>query len=612
MKLIELISLIEKNDESYDFYNNNKQEISNEINQLLLSDNFSTLIPLFDYEKFYDILSKLYLIIEHDNKIIFLGKLWVEFYISLDSDKKNNFLSKALDTDDTWHIIHMLDGFFEFVPDLDSNTLINILIPLSKFCENDGANYIFYDALDKYVQKHIKSSNEILRILLKIEFNDNISILCQTILGRLRVLDKKLISDIDNYLISSYNIQYLKCYYRSLLPLYSVESEFNISFLDDILNKKNINLQDIAFYLAFKLHIAFVNNKQIQNYIFDWVLEKTSLELNDFSKYYILKLIHIRVDNYEFDSQIIIKAVINIQPIEIDKLGLWNTLEYILFNFLKNENFKILLNGIITKNQDNFFKILSKFQYFKENFISTENIKLCTELFCSKDKYERKFIQILYTDFKIKKFNLDTTIIELISDNMLELIFKEILSYDLLGDSISAFIIDINMRLNKITNPNLKSLIKDEIIYQCMNYHSSCYLKLDKLEYKSDILKEALIEAKKYYEAKKSHNNSPVNSFTFPKSNEIAFRAKYIQDREIRENEFKYSVFADIISKIPILYYNKFSSFTNLSEPTKLKTFEHSIEYPICTVLDPCRERYKRISFIQDIKLLQEIIDNEK
>lgn len=627
-RIVKLINLIKNNDNNYNlFYNNNLQCISQEIDEILENDNFQDIINLLDVNSFYEIILKLYYGNINLEKInLFLGKLWARFYNILNNKEKECFLYKIVDKKnniDRWSIIQLLNTFLEFISDLELNFGAKWFVLLSQFVYNDGASFIFYNSLDKYILNHKESAFGILQKYLSSECNKDTAVLIPIFLGCLRFKDKDIVNMVDENLQNSKDIEKLKLFYKSLVYSYRQDNNFNVLKLDAILNK-DIRLQEIAFQMAFILYNSFNNNKKIQNDIFNWIIKRITIkELTDISKIYILQIIGCHIDSSVYDYNKICDVVVKLSPIKKESLRVWEELSYVLCKFIKDiDKFKMLLNIIINEYKYDFINNIKNLKLFVSKFISCKNIKLYTELFFSKNKYEREFIQAIYFDFTYgkEKIELNVNDIKPISDNILEIVFKEVICKAIFGDKIFLFISSINEILDDVKDNNLKKTIKQEIAEQCISYCGDCFIKLSKLDNKSKSLQEALNIAKQYHDNQKKCRESSVNSFSFPGCFETALRSKYIQNLEIAECSREKSELLKLCYSVNLLYCDKFLFFdgsklkgNSLSgEPQNFITNSFSIENPIVYILDPCLKKYKILKYLNDIDRLQEVIDNEK
>lgn len=602
---------------AFEYYSDNEVNILMQIDKIFKADDYTALLKLFTFENFYKTLSGLYIAIKLDEKNNFLGKLWSEFYIKLDDNLKTEFLNQIPNEKlDNWSIIHLLQSFFKYVPEIDEDFLSGWLIKCVKYVENDLANHVFYDSVSEYILRYQNSTIKILENYLKMNDNACIINLVSLMLGELRQSDKNLTKDIDERLKNSSSIQDLKYYYLSMISFYS-KAKLTVHklkiILDDILTSQFIELQEVAAIFAFKMYLL-KTDKDVLDFLTKWFLSISKHELSDNTKYWYTKFLnHFPIDLDE-QADLACEMITNIQPINPEHFGSWQTLQYILVKLLNKKEFGNTLKRIIAQNGESFLEIFVKLDYFLSSFLKSNNKELFSELFFSRNQYERYFIHKLFCDEFNTDFDLDENFIMQIDDKTLEIVFKELNLIGYPGKSLGRFFAMLNKRLDKVSDDLLKTYIFSQIIYQCLNYQKGCYSKILKIPDKSSFLSEIVDCVENYNKNVEFHKDSPINSFAFAGSIEAAVKGAEKERCEIQKQSKSKSAFIGLCKSVSLIYGNKHAHITScgLSSSEDFSQISASVEIPILTFTNPCFVKLREVNLMHDIDRLQWSLDNEK
>lgn len=611
MKLYKYINDIQNRIDN-NFYENNKVDILNDIRKIIKNNNYDSLLKIISYEKFYEVLTRLYYDLLHEDvSKTFLTSLWYKKLISFPKELQSEFLKLILSKDvNTFIILACFENFMSYKFDLSVEFFVDWFSKLGKFVENDYCAYLFYNGINPFTKSNKELAFKILQELLNKEYSEITYNLVSIILGTLRTLNSEKIKELDEQLKNADNVNRQKYYYTSLVNTYC-EKDIGIEEIDRILTEilnKNKNIESEAFFMAYRLFISS-KKENIKNFIIQWLLNNTNKNLTDLSKYYCVMFIQCAIDNEQYIDNVN-KILINIQPINNENKGTYQTLSFILTKILAKypNKFNNLFSNLLIKN--NLSELLNE-EYFIDTFIVNIDKIFFTKLFISKNVNQRYFSQEIYIK-NSDKINFDNDILATINDKLFELIFKETLLKIHYGNIFAKFIIDFNDCINKVKNKELRAFLDVEISHQCINFPQGCYETLKNYNPACDLIKSCLKKVENYFDIINKYKDCPINSFTFSSCNTAAEKGSIKQYKEIMDGSERNSTLMTLTNKIELLYGDKHAHRTNIgiSESEAFIHLEHSIEIPILSLLNPISEIFKIVEINNEIlNLRKEIVD---
>lgn len=541
----------------------------------------------------------------------FLADLWYKKLLSIPKELQANFLNLILSKEvDTFSILAFFEQFMLNKFYLSADFFVAWFINLGKFVENNYCSYLFYNGIIPFVKNNKELAFEILQRLLNQEYSDIVHSLVSIILGFLRADEFGEVVNLDTILQKSEKTTYQKLYYSSLVNTFSdtdVDEKELCRILEEILNKNNIELEPIAFYMTWKIFSSTKKNST-KNFIIEWLNTNANENLTDLSKYYCVQFAR---DNDEYIDDIN-KILINIQPINQKNKGTYKFLSFVFSKLLTNcpDKFNKLLSEILIKND--LSELLNE-EHFINILVTNIDNEFFTKLFISKNLNQRRFAQEIYVKNSDKiNFNNDTLLT--MDDKLFELVFKETLLKIHYGNIFSKFIIDFNDCINKVENQEFQTFLDVEISYQCINFPQGCYEKLKNYNSACDLTKISVQKIANYFETVNKYKDAPVNSFTFSSCNDAAVKGLIKQNKEIMEGAEKDSVIAALCHNIELLYGDKHAHRTDMgiSESESFTHLEHSVEIPLLSFLNPISEIFKATEIRKEIINLREEVANAK
>jgi len=610
MKLYQYVKNIQNQSEN-NFYENNKTSILDEINKIIEDNYYDDLLLIISNEKFYDILIDLYYDLHQENIAkTFLANFWYKKLISIPKELQADFLNLIVSEKvDTFSILGLFEHFMSNKFDLSAEFFVDWFNKLGELVKNDYCANLFYNGIIPFTKNNKELAFNVLQELLNKEYSIIIHNLFSIILGFLRAENFDKIDDLDNLLQKSEKITYQKFYYSSLVNTFfdtDVDEKELSRILDEILNKKNKELEPVAFFMTWKIFSSTKKNN-IKNFIIEWLNANTNDNLTDLSKYYCVQIAQ---DNDEYIDDIN-KILTNIQPINPKNKGTYEILSFVFSKLLTNysDKFNELLSAILIKND---LSELLNDEHFINILVTNINKEFFTKLFISKNLNQRKFAQEIYVK-NSDKIHFNNDILLTMDDKLFELVFKETLLKIHYGNIFSKFFIDFNDCINKVKNENFKTFLDIEISHQCINFPQGCYKTLKSCDTMCNLIKICLKKVEHYFDIINKYKNSPINSFTFSSCNDATLKGLIKQNKKIREGTEKASVFAALCHNIELLYGNKHAHQTDMgiSESELFAHMEHSIEIPILSFLNPISEVFKATEIRKEIISLRKEITDE-
>lgn len=586
--------------------------IYNEMLAIIKSKNYKSLVDLITKENFYSVAIDIHFdFLDKEKCDDFLSKLWYEKMLSLPLDERSEFLLKITDKNvNTFGILVIFEKFMYNKFELSSEFFTQWFIEIAKFVKNDMANFKFYNGIAPFTENNPDIALDILNKLIdhsNLEITNDIA---SIILGTLRYIKPECVSIIEQLLKTSNKIEKIKLYYMSFLSTFYRKdltcTELQI-ILDQIINTENIDIQYIAFLLGYKLSL-YNKNEKILNFIFNWYIKNTNIELSEQTKYYcILFVEHFMQKNKNISG--IDKILSNIKNISENSKGTIHKLYLLLNNILQHypKKFKKFFRTVLANND---ISIVQE-DYFLNNIIKSLDKNFYTELFFSSNYNERIFAQKIYIQ-NTQSISLNKSLMMKINDTILELIIKELLLSIYDGNTFAKLIIDINSRIDTIKNKNLLDFLEEEIIYQCINYREGCFNTLNNNKKNATFVKKCLTKIVNHFNIIDNFKDSPALNFNFADSRSAILKGIIKQNKEVQD-QVKDKSLLSFVSNVELIYGSKHAHRTieGLSESAPFQKFGASYEIPILDSINPISQLLKRIYIDNDIKILRDKIIDE-
>ncbi|MFW9876708.1 MAG: hypothetical protein ACFFG0_26740 [Candidatus Thorarchaeota archaeon] len=595
----ELLTQVEK---EIDFLFGNTEKVT-QILKILFPEN----IPLTS--EFYNKLSNFYNYLGFNSTTYkLIGVLWIEAYKLLEKSDKEKLLTVFVVEKDVefWDILNSLSTFLgeiELSPDFASKWFYMI----GEKIKGDGMRGIFYNSIDDYSFKFPQSALIILEQLIREEFDDIDLEISARILGSVRSssevrnIHKEIIKKWDDKLKKDHQTGFRLCYHRSWLTSFQ-KGTVKRNRLKSLLSKMMEGNQreiDEAFYVMYKCLLSKLNDKPFINFAMSWFKQNASSQIPSLAKYCVTNSVVILSNTSQGKKRLIDldetnKLIISILPINLDDTGTLKEVERYLVRRLheNKEEFEKLLNQVLEADSEGLLKILEndEFRYLKSEISKTDLSLFVFNLLFSKNDKKREIGFKLFRE--IKTDSLPDEVLKQIDETQLNIAILEFIQNRFIGQLTSKFLLMFEPAFRNVS-PELKEFFKKKMVFQAVNYPGECLEKWEKVSDPSELLKNVISSAKKYFEKLRNIHDSHANSFLFPEFQQAAEKADREFLKKFSESVREKSVFIKFAKNIDMIYGEHFSD--NLDSPFPLTEMSQSLEVPRLEIIDPELMMIKRM-----------------
>ncbi|MBN1972585.1 MAG: hypothetical protein JW787_03030 [Sedimentisphaerales bacterium] len=627
--LIKLADEIVKNNEHIELNkirNEQKEEIKKQVEQAQDNDIDEIITHLFPLgisisTDFYNKLHRFQGIIGFASDYYNLcGYIWARAYSKIPKEQKIVFLNSLFDEKSrgVWRAIFYLPEFCSRT-EIESQFASEWFYRFGNKVKDDMANYGFFNGVKNYALHFPISGLKIYEKYLD-EDLDNMKInLAALLLGTIRSqaiqghIDKTVVDRWDKILLKSSQTEKRLIYYRSL------HTSFDMGILSinnlDIELSKMIKGEPEEISEAFSIIWRCLRSERVDDnfvrYSMNWLSKNASSKLPDEAKYHIVDAMwfftmpgkqKININALEADD-----LLVAIQPIPENNHGTWNYFEMYLEERLKQDfiAFENILEKLVVTNPSG---IVSKFQSGIFDNLKTQIYQLkkhdfVTNWLLSIDMNKREIARTIL--LKSESVVLPQNVVSKANEKQLELALLELIRKPMIdAKKISEYLLALEPSFRNI-KPELKQKFKNEMILQAINYPGMCLEKWEEVENPSDLLKEVIISAKKYFERLNAIKDSPAVSFTFPGCKEAAEREANEFSNKVSKEAHEQSIFAKLAKNIQIIYGSKWAVTTidgKLGQATEFNQFGHSMEFPRVEIIDPEGMALRRLQITRGIE----------
>lgn len=566
---------------------------------------------------FYNALQKFQNLIGYENVSHTLGgRIWARVYNKLTLDKQRVLLDSLMDEINrgVWRAIFLLPEFCSR-SDIEPQFAAGWFYRFGNKVKDDMANWGFFNGVKNYAFHFPASGIKVFEIYMAEQPDELKSSLAALLLGTVRSkavkgdYKKDIISRWDEQLLKDSEVKMRLVYYRSL-PISFDMGDLSTQELDCELTKM-LNGEPEEVGEAFSIIWRCLKGERVDDdfvkFAMKWFTKNVSSGLPDAAKYHLVNAMWFF--NTPGKQKIDIKAskaddlLVAIQPIPENNHGTWDYFEMYLDERLKQDTvaFESILEKLVDANPKG---MVAKFQndtfdHLKTQICQSKTQDFITNWSLSKNANKRKIVRSILQKSESVAFSQDA--ISKATEEQLEITLQEVIRRPLLAEKSLAYLLALEPAFRDV-KPALKKLFKNEMILQAINYPGICLGNWEKIENPSDLLKDVIADAKKYFEKLNTIKDSPAISFTFPGCKEAAKReANEFSNKISREAKDK-SIFAKLAKNIHIIYGNKWAVMTvdgKLGQATDFHKFDHSMEFPRIEIIDPEGMAIRRVQMVK-------------
>ncbi|HRK00902.1 MAG TPA: hypothetical protein PL089_14925 [Ignavibacteria bacterium] len=505
-------------------------------------------------------------------------------------------------------------GIYPFSPEFVSNWFLDI----SEMIKDDLAAGQFYQGIEDYSYSFPLLANKVISLLLEGEMDELKISLSSLILGSIRAniefSKDEIFRSLENDLKTSNEYKVRIIYYRSFCFTYN-KTGINISELNKILNQMNqdIDLVKEQQYYIFERIICYNSNNTDLIDCFLHSINKIKDNISEMGQYNIsasLRWIGWKfkeIDIIELPRKLndILKKIL---PISLKNKRTWKLIEDYLrslyeFNRLDfNEAFIILIDYSFNEFKKIFYE---EFDILEHTLVQDNYNEFIFYLLISGERSKRKF------GFSLAQ-RLGLTIPEeIIEKGLIEYQLKLLLYstglYYVATEKVGDFILTIEP-LYRNVNQELKKEFIQEMVFQAINFPGVALNKWEKIGDKSEMLLETIDIAKKYFDNLHKTNDIAANSYVYPQV--IKGEEQWVRrtSNAISQGAKAKSVLLRNIRSTNLLYGNLWIIYNfnePFKEPSSLKRYSNSFEYPSLEISDPEGMLIRRINLQKKISELQ-------
>jgi hypothetical protein len=484
--------------------------------------------------------------------------------------------------------------------------------------KDDMANWDFFNGVKNYAFHFPTSGMKVFETYIS-EQLDHLKIsLAALLLGTIRSLayqrsfERTIIDHWDKQLLTNSQINMRLIYHRSIPTSFDMGS-LTIQELNYELTKMLEGAPEEASE-AFSIIWRCLRSERVDNdlakFAMNWFSQNASSKLPDMAKYHLVNAMWFfrtpgkqKIDIKASEADDLLVAI---QPIPENNHATWEYFEMYLVERLHQDSasFGNILERFIDANPKG---MLTEFQGESFAFLQSEICKAKEQDFLTKwllsvDKNKRKIAKAIFQRAESIVFSQNAVLTA--SEEQLEIALLDIIRRPLIdAGKTSAFLLALEPAFRNV-KPELKDAFKKEMVLQAINYPGGCLDEWKKIENPSELLKNVIADAEKYFEKLKVIKDSPAIAFTFPGCKEAAEREADEFSNKVTGEAKDKSIFAKLAKNVHIIYGRQWSIMMEgkLGEAQDFNKLEVSMEFPRLEVIDPEGMAIRRIQSRTQIK----------
>jgi len=539
----------------------------------------------------------------HDYAYELTGVVFLELLNDMGELQSQDIFRKLKDVNNAhfWNIMHALPYTLS-VYKFESSFAADWFYTIGERIKEDLASGDFFKSLDNQSYSFPDEALKILNQYYTQGFVALQMVLGAIILGSIRaaIRNKKISTNIDkieNDLKQSNNVRFRTVYFKSWITSYhrnSTSFEEVFQLIQDSYEGTE-NEIDESFNISARVITTDLTDNSTIASIIGWYNNAVNNEIPAESKFHVINTIYwfATFDKSEKIEERINKfksIFANLLPVDVKYTGTWRKIEELLTSLItrkKGELFKDYLEIIIQKSTDSFLELLSKNQFRSLEYYLSGTLanSIFTKLLFSEKDNDRKTAFELFRKLKnVSIQNLD----EKPTEELLGKILLEFSRIILLAEGTSKFLLMIEPFYREV-NEELTSQFTKEMVFQAINYPDACLDKWKKVDNTSEILKEVIDRATKYFDKLNETQKLPARNCNFYEFTAGAKLERKIQSRALRKGVKDKSVFLSLIKSTQILYGDRWSlqGDAHGEQPQKFQELSYSVEMPRFENIDP-------------------------
>lgn len=545
------------------------------------------------------------------------GRVWARAYGELTQDKQKLLLDSLFDerSRGVWRAISYLPEFCSRV-EIKAQFAAGWFYRFGVKVKGDMANWDFFNGVKNYAFHFPASGMKVFETYIAEPLDELKISLAALLLGTIRSkadqghYEKDIVAHWDKRIRTSSQINTRLIYHRSLPTSFDMGS-LSVQELNNELTKMLKGEPD-EINEAFSIVWRCLRSKQADNdfvqFAMDWFSKNASSKLPDAAKYHLVNAMWFfntpgqKKDIKASDADDLLVAI---QPIPENNRGTWEYFEMYFVERLHKDNasFGNILGrfvdanpkGMLTKFKGEFF------EHLQSEICRTKEQGFLTKWLLSTNKNKIKIAEAIFQ--RSESIVISQNVVSEASEEQLETALLEFIRRPLLAEKASSYLLAFEPAFQNV-KPELKQKFKNEMILQAINYPGACLDNWRKIEKPSDLLKEVIADAEKYFERLKVIEDSPAIAFTFPGCKEAIEREANEFSNKVTSGAKDKSIFTKLAKNVHIIYGTRWSIMMEgkLGGAQDFNELKVSMEFPRVEIIDPEGMALRRLQITSGIK----------
>lgn len=350
---------------------------------------------------------------------------------------------------------------------------------------------------------------------------------------------------------------------------------------------------DDRFAVLCKIIVAPKTSDECFASAMEWLRQHASPELAPSAKHVLVEAA-IAIANQSRGTPAVVKSLwqllLAVQPIAPEHTGTWSQLEHFLVGVMSGDAvaFEEMLRALCKRSAGALVWLIRSgkgLDYLVSRMAARKWDDLVARMIFSSGVVSCQIALHFFERLGISAF--PATILAAVDERELRLAFFAYQAAPLYGEVIARFLLAILPRV-ELASPEVQQEFADELLLQCKNYPSACLDALKRSGSTSPLKTEAIAKAEAYFAAIRATLASPLNSMMVPALSFVASSKRRATEREIREGAERGSIFAQLVTKVEILYGDSFCSFDGgrLTDSTPMQERGFEVEFPRIEEID--------------------------
>jgi hypothetical protein len=550
------------------------------------------------------------------------GRLWARACSELAPDKQLVLLDSLFDKTGrgVWSVIFFLPEFCSRI-EIEAQFAAGWFYRFGDEVKDDMANWDFFNGVRNYAVHFPISATKVFETYIAQQLDELKISLSALLLGTVRSqviqghLDRAIVDQWDERIRTSSQIDMRLIYYRSIPTSFDMGSLSAQGLNNELVAMIKGEPEEVseAFSTVWRCMRSERADNDFMQFAMSWFSKNVSNKLPDGAKYHLVNAMWFfgtpgrqkeGIGASEADE-----LLVAIQPIPENNRGTWERLEMYLTERLHQDtsSFESILGRLVDANPKGMIAQFQTevFDHLKSEICKDQNQDFLTRWLLSTDVNKREIARAILQKAESAVFS--SNVISKASEKQLEVALLEFMRKPLIeAEKISTYLLALEPAFRNVNMP-LRQEFKNEMILQAINYPGACLYNWKKIENPSELLRDVIANAEKYFERLNVVKDSPAISFTFSGCKEASEREASEFSNKVSREAMDKSVFAKFAKNVHIIYGSRWAVMMEgkLGQATDFSQFGHSMEFPRVEIIDPEGMAIRRIQATSNIERIE-------